>query len=352
MRRLSLFAFRFARMIAAVDDFARPEGFGAELDHLRHLIEHAAHVLPSQGPIEVFVHHNTLHAFEDQPFHAAVKQGLRTYGGNPYFPEPRYRELLEAGRIRLEDLRAVLHEDLGTGASASIAGLGTRISLRLAMLMHPLRTGPDAELRWVIAETDALRRFHPEVSSLIREHLLDVVEQFVLKSKPRIATDDVQQPTIIESLKQEFGGNPERWSERRWEEFVLRSLWFICRQGVEHVETPATLPPRGVRVRDALFAATGVDTDLLVHDLLIRFCAAFLDQDSADWELPARDQGLFRSFLTVFGEKSSLTDAWMSELSDEVFRLNYGQVTPLESIDDSLDLLGVPHSDQEAFIVS
>src|SRR2546421_492673 len=42
------------------------------LDHLTHAIQHAAHLLPAQGPITVFIHHNTLHAFEDLPFAETV----------------------------------------------------------------------------------------------------------------------------------------------------------------------------------------------------------------------------------------------------------------------------------------
>ena len=56
------------------------------------MIEHAAHFLPSQGPIRVFIHHNTLHAFEHLPFHEAVKRGGATYGCHPDRPEDRYRE--------------------------------------------------------------------------------------------------------------------------------------------------------------------------------------------------------------------------------------------------------------------
>src|SRR4029450_2137339 len=84
-----------------------------DIDHLAHLIEHAAHFLPSQGPIRVFIHHNTLHAFEHLPFHEAVKRGGATYGCHPYLPEDRYRDKLSRGRILFEDLAAVLMEDLG-----------------------------------------------------------------------------------------------------------------------------------------------------------------------------------------------------------------------------------------------
>jgi hypothetical protein len=63
------------------------------------MVEHAAHVLPSQGPISVFVHHNTLHAFEELEFHDAVVQGATTYGCEPYLLEDRDRQELAQGRI-------------------------------------------------------------------------------------------------------------------------------------------------------------------------------------------------------------------------------------------------------------
>ncbi len=53
----------------------RVGGPGEDLGELAEVIDHAAHLLPQQGPITVFIHHNTLHALEDLPFHEARAQG-------------------------------------------------------------------------------------------------------------------------------------------------------------------------------------------------------------------------------------------------------------------------------------
>src|SRR3954470_4481857 len=103
----------------------------ASLEHLREAIEHAAHLLPAQGPITVFIHHNTLHAFEDLPFTDAVQKAGEVFGCQPYLSKERYRDELARGRIRFADLEAVLREDLGTRGDESILRLGTRFELRL-----------------------------------------------------------------------------------------------------------------------------------------------------------------------------------------------------------------------------
>src|SRR5262245_34421688 len=106
---------------------AAPAGRAADLERLRHAIEHAAHLLPAQGPITVFIHHNTLHAFEDLPFTEAVRKGGKVFGCQPYLSEDRYREELGRGRIRFADLQAVLQEDLGAAADEKVLRLGTRL---------------------------------------------------------------------------------------------------------------------------------------------------------------------------------------------------------------------------------
>src|SRR5881227_1605099 len=94
-------------------------------DSLMRMIGRLAHLLPAQGPITVFIHHNTLHAFEHLPFHEAVQKGARVFGCQPYLSEDRYRDALRRGRIRFDELRAVLEEDLGARAGEPIACFGT-----------------------------------------------------------------------------------------------------------------------------------------------------------------------------------------------------------------------------------
>ena len=145
------------------------------------MIDHAAHLLPAQGPITVFIHHNTLHAFEDLPFDEAVKKGAEVFGCNPYLTEDRYREELRRGRIRFTTLREVLERDLGRGAHEEVPRFGTRLELRLAMLQYPLRTGPTEELVWYVAEADALRRVRAEASSAMRARMIAETRRWVMR---------------------------------------------------------------------------------------------------------------------------------------------------------------------------
>ena len=111
-------------------------------EQVQHAIEHAIHYLPSQGPIAVFVHHNTLHAFEHLTLELAVIEGWKKYGAEPYLSEDRYRHEFLRGRIAREDIEKVLAKDLGQRAEEPIVLGTTRYELRLAMLIHPIRNAP------------------------------------------------------------------------------------------------------------------------------------------------------------------------------------------------------------------
>ena len=93
---------------------------------LRKVIGWAAHLLPAQGPISTFVHHNTLHAYEYLPFEAAVVEAADVFGCAPFLGEPEYRRALAGGRIRVGDIEAVLADDLGSRGEEKIASLVTR----------------------------------------------------------------------------------------------------------------------------------------------------------------------------------------------------------------------------------
>jgi uncharacterized protein YbcC (UPF0753/DUF2309 family) len=333
---------------------------GGSLVLLQHEIEHAAHLLPAQGPITVFIHHNTLHAFEDMPFDDAVKKGARIFGCQPYLSEDRYRAELAKGRIRFSDLQDVLREDLGRRGDEEILRLGTRLDLRLAMLQYPFLSGPKDELVWFVAETDALKHIRPEASAAARGRLISETRRWVMRDlrggneAARNGGAKKHSAVVPENLASLFERFPlatvEDWSDEQWESFTLQVLWRVCCDGLR--EAPAFTLPQAVppRPRDLLLEATGADSDPLVHDLLIRFCAAFLDQGFAHWQLPRHDEGIYRSFFALYGKAGGPPDLWLRDLVPELARLEL--YTPLESIRESLELLGITPAECEDFLAS
>lgn len=330
----------------------------ATLTHLRHLIEHATHLLPAQGPITGFVHHNTLHAFEELPFDEAVKRAARVFGCHPYLTEDRYRTELQHGRIRFTELREVLVDDLGPRGAESVPPGGTRLELRLAMLQFAQWYGPTEELLWFVAETDALRRVRRDASAATRARLVAETRRWVMRDlrggDERDAT--AQRPgrgsrnglaPVFERLGE---STIESWDEAAWEAFTLQALWRICCDGATSAPTSAPPPSGPSRHRDLLFEAAGADADLLVHELLIPFCAAFLDQGFAQWPLPAREEGLYAAFVALFRQGGGTPDRWMRDLPRLVTRLIAENVGPLESIRESLVLLGVHENEWAAFL--
>jgi uncharacterized protein YbcC (UPF0753/DUF2309 family) len=331
------------------------------LERLRQAIDHAAHLMPAQGPITVFIHHNTLHALEDLPFPEAVKRGATVFGCQPYLTRSRYREELRRGRIRFADLEAVLRENLGVWADEKVLGFCTRLELRLAMLQYPVPFGPTEELLWFVAERDALRRIRDDVSAAVRGRLIAETRRWAMRdlrggpesgrpAPPPPGGAGGRRADLSGLLKRFRGSRVEEWGERDWEAFTLQALWRVCcdgAAGVPDLALPPLLPPRH---RDLLWQVTRADADLLVHDVLVRFCGAFLDQGLARWQLPRRDAGFYRAFCALYRRPPGPPDRWLRGLAAELARLEDGHVSPLECVHESLVALGVGEAEWHDFL--
>jgi uncharacterized protein YbcC (UPF0753/DUF2309 family) len=329
----------------------------ADLDSLADAIHHASHYLPAQGPITVFVHHNTLHSMEEWHFEEAVARGADIFGNQPYLPESSYWEMLSRGRLRESDIAETLANDLGESGAQMVAGLSTKHAIRLAMLQTPLRVALPNELRWYMADTDALNQFASESTSVIKQRSIEATRRWVMRDLRRGPVHLTGEPTdpraeaILEFLFQRFPqGSIERWDERTWERFTLQLLWQVCHQGVHGVAVPAGTRSKLSRHRDLLLRATGEDSDQRVNEILIRFCAAYLDQGFAPWPMAGRSRGLLGCFQDLYGNSRLPAERWLWPLRRELDRIGPGKMSPLESIRESLYLLGVPPQEWETCI--
>jgi uncharacterized protein YbcC (UPF0753/DUF2309 family) len=290
----------------------RPEA--SSPDHpLMRTIDRLAPLLPAQGPISIFIHHNTLHAFEHLPFEEAVEHAAIRLRREPYLAESRCRDKLASGRIRPKDVDALLVEHLGSSAADDVAGVGSRLDLWRAVVLHGIPAASGRELSWILEETEALARFRTDLPASARSAATAVRE---LNDR----VDDERQ--------------------------AVRRLWNACLEAVRRAGTPP-LPAQEtpVRHRDWL-AVDGLDTDAWIHPPLIRFLAGYLDQGLAHWPMPGRELGIHGCFLEIY--RTSLAaqlGRWARTLPGLVADDHAAERSALDSIAHSLAQLGV-HDDE------
>ena len=302
------------------------------------IVEQLATMLPAQGPITVFIHHNTLHAFEDLPFEEAVVAGGERLGCNAFLSQDRYRAELATGRITHADIKAVLQRDLssetGDFDAAPVFMGATRLRLRELLASHGIPDLRGKALAWTLSETSALDRYR----------------------------DDVR-----DSLPTRGAKSDERRNESSDEARALRGLWNSCNRAAVRAERAKTESDANARItddrsevaksieprrhRDLLAKARGIDIDDSIHPILIRFVGAYLDQGLASEPMPLRERGLRDCFLELYGGVGgSLIAPWGPMLKRLIARDREIE-SAAESLEQSLAALGVPEREWPDFML-
>jgi hypothetical protein len=218
--------------------------------------------------------------------------------------------------------------------------------------------GTEEELDWYVAEAQSFTLFRPEVLPSDRDRFIEQTRHWVmrdLRDGRQLAADHpitLARQALADVIGRFRDASIEQWNapSGEWESLSLQALWRICVTGVRSVELPAAAPSWPVRHRDILRLATGEDSDALVHGLLIRFCAAFTDQGLAPWMLPDRELGFYHAFLALYGQPNGPPDNWVRGLDKEINRLRESRIGPVDSILESLSLLGVDIGEWEEFV--
>lgn len=81
-----------------------------------HLLHALKHYLPTQGPLKDFVHHNTLHAFQDMKFYDALYKASAIFGYQTTLTLTEYRDLYGIKRITPKMLEKVIRQSKGDEA--------------------------------------------------------------------------------------------------------------------------------------------------------------------------------------------------------------------------------------------
>lgn len=411
--------------------------------HLRHAIAHAAHMLPAQGPIATFVHHNTLHAFEHLPFHDALEDAKNHLHCAVYLSPADFQAHFRRGRIDEDDLKFAFEQrraETLRATSPLVPGLSVK-QIEMMALLHDIQPIPPEALRWEIQEHGLLRHFDTAVPANLRQNLIlrtsawvegwitkleqgrctlsaliaawldpafedrvatapppstsppsldmslrslglrdrDAQQRYVscideaLRAR-HIALDDAARARWIhtertyasgllltelsvhaldpDSLRRHLKKLAERWS--------IDLLWHTCKRQTKHLTpevqhrfSPDWIANIGGTIshRDALRALTHQDPAETVNEVLIRLCAAYLDEGMALWAMPNRAQGFLRAWQTqTLTTASAPRPSWQSGLVAAVQQAVDQNLSALDIITRALHDLGVPEDTHEAYI--
>jgi uncharacterized protein YbcC (UPF0753/DUF2309 family) len=282
------------------DSWQETQPAEGRLEHLRRVVEHAAHSLPVQGPLGVFVHYNTLRSLQHRKFEDAVIAGGDLFKAEPFLSEEAYQTERSRLRILDEDIDAVLSREPDADI---LPGRLTRRQLRRVMLTPGVRRVNGINISWQLEEGGWLDSFR----------------------------NDLPEPSA-KALRRD---SPQ-------------ALWDTCLARVKPPPTPAPVMPK--RPREVVLAQHGIDMDALIHPPLIRLTGAYLDQGIAYWPMPHRDKGLLQAARKIMPQAFAMFPAHLSGVRTDFLRQEAANMDADTVVLESLAQLDVPLGQWEEFV--
>ena len=237
-----------------------PTKSGEPQARLRAALHESARLLPRQGPIGVFVHHNTLHAFEHLDFELAVLDAAERFGAQAYMSEAAYRAELARGRIRLEDVDAVLDRE---SDPIIFAHLG-RSSLRRAMITPGVREFDATTVIWRMEQGDLARDFRRPALRALFDACFARTAPHEIEPAVRRPVDEVIHPWLIRLCAVYMDQGAARWPMPcREQGFYISTRSLLGRRGGIFPKHLAGLDAEFQRQQRQSFAAPDAVLDAL-----------------------------------------------------------------------------------------
>lgn len=286
----------------------------------------AAHVLPAQGPISVFIHHNTLHAFQHLPFHDAIAAASRTLGIGGYPSEASFRDLLRERRITTGDVARVE------------ARFRTRIEALASELDVPSRSAGGPKMLLSAADTAGLVVRHG-----LERHDAESLRfaRAELGVTRRLASDVPAAARANFFAELQAGGNVTADGEAE----AVEALYAECCRVELRRPRIKRGPARPLLPRDLFVRARLADPAELVGPVMVRLSAAYLDAGLARSAWPGREDGFLYAWRRLVLETPAVLPEWQQEL---VARVRQGaSLTAAQLVERALDELGTTPQDRE-----
>jgi len=315
---------------------------------MRLAIEEVGRLLPTQGPIDVFIHHNPLHEFEDRPFFEALEHAAELYRASPYLPLETYQEEFLNGRISRPDLRKALKENQKSKESEvteqriniEVDSLIVASSLnRTSKIWWRLFEGGDLDTPLTSNEDVQLKAAANLSQSWLRSSAGSAVIDELVVNVSKVFPNEIHHlETVLEELS-----SPSLSPVQRY----LRELWILALDWI--VSTKPEDYGGAIGPKPVLVAPTGA-IDALVNPFLVKFSAAFLDQGLAYWSLEYREEGFKVALGNHLLDSGVMKPWWLGKLSKDAIK-EYLNLSPEKIILEHVLRNGIPAEDWERYLL-